>query len=222
VPPGPEDLIPDYARVPVQDVQVSLHRLLRLLRSTGRSSGFLLSGAVVPTIDVRALIELEEGGALDNSEGDTSEMYGSAAMIGGAGFQAVTQIFNPLGSGVMLQVLSARLNTTIAGTFNGEIHDAAFAVLDANGELVRGCAVIGRGDCRARLFGNDGTALPTRLEVFYQAQLTAGATQPNAFEEFVQRPIWIPGGRGLCVKNASNGAGTNGILNLRWREIPLI
>jgi hypothetical protein len=216
------DILPDYERVPVNDVQVSLHRLLKLLRSTGRSTGFLLSGAIVPIIDVRRLIEDEFAGSLDPSQGDTSEMYADIVGTGAAGFQAVCQIFNPLGSATTFQLLSARVNNAVGATFNGELHDGAFAVADANGVLVRGPAVLGSAndDCVARFFGNDGTALPTRLKVTMQVQMAAGALNANADLEFIERPLWLPPGRGWCVRNAANAAGTNMLVNFRWREFP--
>jgi hypothetical protein len=206
--------------IEIQDVQVSLHRLLKLLRSTGRSTGFGLSSAVVPVVDVRRLIEEEEQGSLDPSRGDPLEFYADGSVPGGAAFQSTYQIFNPVGSKVMIQLLNARLNNAISSTFNLELHDGPFPLAEGNGILVRGPAILNNAndDCQARFFGQDGIGVnPTRLKVIHQEQMSI----VNATFEMCVRPLWIPPGRGVCMRNVANGAGTSFIGNYRFREYAL-
>jgi len=214
--------MPNIGGIDLKPVQVSLRRLLQFLQVKGRQS-FELSSAVVPIIDVRRILEDEQGQFLDPTRGDTQEMYGDILGTGAAGFQAVCQIFNPVGSGRTVQLFSAAVINLVGATFNGELHDGAFAVPDANGILVRGPAILNSAndDCAARFFGNDGTALPTRLKVTMQAQMNAGTLNANAELEFIKRPLWLPPGRGWCVRNVANVAGSNMIVNFRFREYPL-
>lgn len=100
--------LPGMPGVRLSAVQVSLRRLLRLLNVTGSSPGFDLSSAVVPIVDVSRLVELEGDRANYLRPDIESDGYmGEAEVAASVGNPDLIQLWNPIGSGVVVLLQSA-------------------------------------------------------------------------------------------------------------------
>lgn len=208
--------------VRLSNVQVSLQRLVKMLQVKGRGVGFDLSSAVVPVVDVTALIESEaarpgyisRGGAEDAADLFFATIQQPAAFA--APDQRI-QLWNPADSGVVLKVEKFFVGQGTNGTISLDVVTAALSQLSA--ATLSGPVVFGGPEPKAQgRFNVALDAAPPIIKVIDRSLPSYPNTQ--AFDMLHGYPVWLQPGHGLCWRNIGGSLTGNQWVSAKWRELP--